>query len=41
MVSEVSAGFAWIQEGAGMSVGVINGNLKVNCFPCLFQLLLP
>lgn len=36
--SEVTAGFAWSWEGTGRSGQIINGNLKVNCFPCLFQL---
>ncbi|XP_070320730.1 nuclear RNA export factor 3-like isoform X1 [Odocoileus virginianus] len=38
IVSEVTAGFAWSWEGTGRSGRIINGNLKVNCFPCLFQL---
>uniref|UniRef100_A0AAA9STD5 NTF2 domain-containing protein n=1 Tax=Bos taurus TaxID=9913 RepID=A0AAA9STD5_BOVIN len=41
IVSEVTAAFAWSWEGAGRSGRVSNGNLNVNCFPCLFQLFLP
>ncbi|XP_044793493.1 nuclear RNA export factor 3 isoform X1 [Bubalus bubalis] len=41
IVPEVTSGFALSWEGAGRSGRVINGNLNVNCFPCLFQLFLP